>query len=78
MFLTLMMENFSSNEQQTEVVNKECEQQPENMKPIRGQLHQMLKQIIYMKPLKCLLQPKWQRTFKRILKMVNWERCLMI
>ena len=34
--LTLMTKIFSSNEQQTEVVNKEHEQQPENMKPITG------------------------------------------
>ena len=34
--LALMMKKFSSNEQQTEVMNKEHEQQPEIMKPITG------------------------------------------
>ena len=34
--LTLMMKNVSSNEQQTEVVNKQHEQPPENTKPITG------------------------------------------
>ena len=34
--LTLMTKDFSSNEQQAEVVNKEHEQQAENMKPFTG------------------------------------------